>query len=310
MHDPRNNLAIAANAWKIHSLGNYQDFVGPLLRSPAGDSRHLGGASTSGVAHVIDALFDFDSDGSLCMNPFRPQSQGMAFVHDLTVYLSDNWLAEGDKYAAATALGQIANLFLSGKADGVNLPALLDALGSTFGYSSQYLKELREGDPEKYARYRDGLIQYFHDIGNAYLGCALWSSLEMGRPFFPSSDYTDQVVAIAVGAERDFTQATKGELVNVIKAVEAHASTKWSTSNWGAWDKPGASEVAEWRYQAFVDEYYEEVSRLNSHSVAQIEAIFEKVDQTDESYGGKMSEQVGNLETLVQGVRELAGSIG
>ena len=140
----------------------------------------------------------------------------------------------------------------------------------------------------------NGLVDFFWDIG--LLGNYLNATLFGG----------------SLTSYRDFSKAALDTMVAAAKETEEE--DWWNITRWDCWyrlDSLVGGPVMNAQYLAGdVDKYYRKLIDMNDASVADIEAIFEKVYNTDDQYAAAIEKCSSNLESQVNTkLRELAAGI-
>ena len=178
--------------------------------------------------------------------------------------------------------------------------------GSHWGFAHHSLCNLRIGDGtfEKVSSKgkrsalpwagTNGLVDFFWDIdllGN-YLNATLFGG--------------------SLTSYRDFSKAALDTMVAAAKETEEE--DWWNITRWDCWyrlDSLVGGPVMNAQYLAGdVDTYYRKLIDMNDASVADIEAIFEKVYSTDDQYAAAIENCGTDLESRVNAkLRELAAGI-
>jgi hypothetical protein len=295
--------------------------VGPLLCSPAGNQKYLSGSSTSGISHVLDALFHFDTQGTIRLNPLIVQDAGTQFIHELSVYLTSDGIPTGEQGAVIYGLGRLLTMLMGeGKGfdlwafnspDKVDIKDFIDDETMTIApqlllkYAAQFIAELKERDLATYQRYRFGMVQYLQTLGlsnaKAY---AIWKCLEEGNILpYPSPFNGESGIADITNKERDFTQATKERLLNNMRTKTDALYRNTGISHLGL-----GSVVM--RYNDAINTYNDEYRRTLSEFETELERAFQAVEKTDRNYAEQMSELANDCKDLGQTLGRLADSVG
>lgn len=308
---------IAQKQNKIHLRANYRDFVNILLVNIAGDTEYVVndyGVTDASQYHAPNSLFKYD-DGNITysIGGFGSQDPAMEMFHEFTVYMLEN-AADSEKIIAFSVLGELLTKYMGGS-NGVTREEIIEIYGLEAGeiilrYLTKYLQDLCITDYGKYYKYRKALGGYIGDaydswwyfiIGNLIaepLGKTLvFDNIANGRilrlykmnMMFQGGDVRG----------REFTEAVKNTLINAAKETEEEAW--WQVSRWDCWYKVEQffGHLNMDCYTADVDSYYRKLVDINDASAKEIEKIFNKVYELDNSYSAKMNGYAARLNTNV-----------
>lgn len=107
---------------------------------------------------------------------------------------------------------------------------------------------------------------------------------------------------------RDFSRSALQTMIDAARETEDEAW--WRVDRWDCWyrlDKAFGSPVMDFqRLSGNVDKYYRKVIDMNDASVSDIEKIFEKIYNLDDSYATKIRGSISQLSTQVHSKLEAA----
>jgi hypothetical protein len=335
---------LLAGSYKLTSIGNNRDFVGPLLNPFSKDYRYVSGSSPTGIPHVIDAIFTIDASRKVRINPYTTQHTAMKFEHDFTLYLINN--ASDEELKAITSFaGGAANKIMGEKEDAAS--TLIDSLlhpkfqvlkppagtlvppvftGSMYvdpgavllvKYFSDYIQELKTDNPELYETYRTGFIdELVRGYGlNPVSAAAVWRALETGSV----PDYI-AIASVMVTADklggyeyepiiRDFTDETYQALMDAISDA-FDPVTDWDVRGWVDWDASVriGSRTFEFNPYDVPNLFFDKIEEFEDSSRKKVEKIFSDVATTDSDYAEKANDLNDKLTNIDSALRGLAPS--
>lgn len=255
------------------------DYVWFLGRLPSyGNVRIAEGNGKN--AHLYDSIADmYDVDGNI--------TQGSQPWWEYAVYYGLILPVTTGLQAFGGAIGFVYNCVVR-VVDFVKND-FLPAAKEFIDWVADGLKKFGDGCKE----FVDGLKSFLTDTANKVGAIFSWSGE-------------------SIAEYRDFSKAALDTMVAAAKETEEE--DWWNITRWDCWyrlDSLVGGPVMNAQYLAGdVDTYYRKLIDMNDASVADVEAIFEKVYNTDDQYAAAIEKCSSNLESQVNAkLRELAAGI-
>ena len=321
---------IQEKASRIHLRANSRDFVNILLNYiPGIDIKYVhnnrDGIATPKDYHSPNALFLYE-DGKIVYqigNLTDYQDPMMEMLHEFTVYLLNN-ASDAELILALSVLGELLTQFLGGE-NGIVREDILEMFGVegleiVLRYLTKYLQDLKVSDPDTYNKYRDAFRDFAGDAANGGdFFSYLLSNLVVGPITGEVFDWLTNGTILRIyrtvehfkGGNvrgRDFTRNAKEKMLSAAKETEDEPW--WRVDRWDCWYRAEkAFGGMKWdQYTGRIDEYYRKLIDINEASVKDIEKIFEKVYQLDDSYSQTVSNEISELNTRVEQILARIGS--
>ena len=309
---------------RIRLIANYRDYVNVLLkRIPGIEIKYVdnktGGISNAAEYHCPNALFKYE-DGKIVYsigNLTDEQDPLMQMLHELSEFLIDH-ASPAEAILALSVLGELLEQYL-GHGPAEVREDILEMFGVEgaeiiLRYMSLYLRRVMITDPLKYFRYKAA----FENLAGDALGFGFWQQI-IGFVFFEpvsGSLIFDNIVngtvthlyktyELIFGGNvrgRDFSREIMEIMLNA--ARETEDEEWWQVTRWDCWYRvENTFGLLQWdRYTGRIDEYYRKLIDVNDASLSEIERIFERVYETDRTFGSYVSMLNNELSERVESV--------
>ncbi|WP_086347462.1 Mbeg1-like protein [Candidatus Enterococcus clewellii] len=330
---------IEKNSGKITSISNELDFVNILLFPIAGNRRYIDSSTSWGVSdgssfslskkeaeklqkmvasgtdngrilltllkmygssmltHKVGAwhspysMFTVGKHGMLSLNAEVEQSELMSEVQNLFAHYVKYMRKEDWRYLCYTLMSAMQSGSLAYGDDYSEMPkGFIERLSAL---TKGYLQKQRGMNGQDIFRLVNSLF------GNSILGNSIGVMLGVGYEAVPSEGYTDTI--------RDFTQATKDQLLALVEEVEDEPW--WDVTKWDVFyrvDKYLLGGIDFPKNSSDLMGYYRKVIDLQGTSASEIHRIFDDVYNAESIFASKIMQRKEEAEELFQRLTEIA----